>query len=163
MHYQFCPLCGARLVTAQKFGKLRSTCPACGFVHFDDPKVAVATFITYQGRVLLVRRGVEPEIGKWALPAGYVDYGENPQSAAIRETLEETGIPITISGLLDVMYYEDHNKVIVIIYQGEALSFEPHAGDDATAAGWFSPQHLPEVAFESTQAVLRRWKSEESS
>lgn len=157
--YQFCPWCGKPLITALKFGSHRRICAddACGFVKFNDPKVAAVAFVIQDGKVLLVKRGVEPELGKWALPAGYVDYGEDPAQAAIRETREETGLEINITRLYDVMFYADTNKVIVIIYQGEPIGGQLSANDDAVAVGWFAPDALPDVAFESSQVVLRQW------
>lgn len=153
----FCPMCGARLDESLKFGAVRRVCPVCDYVHFSDPKVAVVTFVTQENRVLLVKRGVEPEEGKWALPAGYVDYGENPRDTAVRETQEETGLTIEIESLFDVMFYQGHNAVIVIIYEGKAVAGQLQAGDDAVEAGWFAPSELPELAFESTRAVINRW------
>ncbi|MFP4321339.1 MAG: NUDIX domain-containing protein [Anaerolineales bacterium] len=155
----FCPQCGTPLVEKTVFGKLRRACSACGYVHFRDPKVAACAFVVDGGKVLLVRRGVAPELGKWALPAGYVDYGEDPERAAIRETHEETGLQIAISQLVDVMYYEAYLAVIVIIYQGYPVGGMLGAGDDALEAAWFAPDELPPVAFESTRAVLARWLS----
>lgn len=157
MNPNFCPLCGSPLQDAARFGAIRRVCPACNYVHFSDPKVAVVTFITQENRVLLVRRGVAPEEGKWALPAGYVDYGENPRDTAVRETQEETGLTIEIKSLFDVMFYQGQNAVIVIIYEGKAVAGQLQAGDDAVEAGWFTPSELPELAFESTQAVIRKW------
>lgn len=153
----FCPTCGSSLEDVHKFGALRRVCPACGYVHFNDPKVAVVTFITQENRVLLVKRGVEPEAGKWALPAGYVDYGEDPRETAFRETREETGLEIAIIGLFDVMFYRGNNAVIVIIYEGQAIGGQLQAGDDAIEARWFTPVELPELAFESTHAVIVAW------
>jgi len=136
------------------FSKVHRACPACQFVQFYDPKVAACAFVVQENRVLLVKRGVEPEIGKWALPAGYVDYGEDPQQAAIRETSEETGIDIQISKLWDVMFYQ---MVIVIIYQARVVGGSLQAGDDAVETGWFAADALPEIAFKSTQVVLEKW------
>src|SRR5690606_33499003 len=99
----YCQVCAAPMVDRMAYGKLRRVCPACGFVHFDDPKVAVVLFIEQDDRVLLVRRGINPERGKWALPAGYVDAGEDPREAAVREAREETSLEVRITRLLDVM------------------------------------------------------------
>ncbi len=155
IHYcPYCPRCGHAVEILHKFGKPREVCPACGFVHFADPKVAVAIFIEAEGKVLLVLRGVEPQRGKWALPAGYVDRGEDPSEAAVRETAEETSLTVEISGLADVLY---DNDVIVIVYRARVLAGEPHAQDDALDVRWFGPQDIPELAFQSTERLIAAW------
>lgn len=156
---RFCPQCGTPIETQITFGAERPTCPNCGYVHFYDPKVAVIAFVTQEDAVLLVKRGVDPEKGKWALPAGYVNYGEDPQAAVIRETLEETGLAIKVTGLLDVMHYVANHAVIVIIYEGMVIGGELCAGDDAVDAAWFTDETLPpDVAFESTRKTLAKWR-----
>jgi 8-oxo-dGTP diphosphatase len=156
----FCPRCGHPLTDRERFGKIRRTCDRCGFVHFHDPKVAVAAFIVQDGRVLLVRRTAEPERGKWALPAGYVDYGEDPRAAVQREVEEETSLQIQLAGLADVLPGDGSGvgASIVILYIGEVVGGKLAAHDDADQARFFGCDELPEVAFQSTQRLLSRWK-----
>jgi ADP-ribose pyrophosphatase YjhB (NUDIX family) len=156
----FCPRCGSSLEDRAISGKMRRACPTCDFIHFRDPKVAAGTFIHQDGRVLLIKRAVEPEIGKWALPAGYVDYGEDPLEAAIRETREETGLTVEITGLYDVMLTRSMYQVIVIVYEAHPISGELRPLDDADAVAWFAPDALPDIAFETTRRVLDRWLRE---
>jgi 8-oxo-dGTP diphosphatase len=139
------------------FGSLHRTCEACQFVQFNDPKVATCAFVVQDQQVLLVKRGIAPEMGKWALPAGYVDYGEDPAQAAIRETQEETGLLVEITGLEEVMLTQALHAVILIIYRAHPIGGQLQAGDDAQDAAWFSFDALPEIAFESTQRMLARW------
>ncbi len=156
----YCQVCAAPMVDRMAYGKLRRVCPACGFVHFDDPKVAVVLFIEQDDRVLLVRRGINPERGKWALPAGYVDAGEDPREAAVREAREETSLEVRITRLLDVMGPNGSGATIVLVYQAEVLRGEAQPADDVDAVLWVSrADRLPELAFESTQAMLARWKN----
>ena len=158
----FCPECGTPVQFAEAFGQQRQVCPNCDYVHFVDPKVAACTFITQDDKVLLVKRGVLPEMGKWALPAGYIDYGEDPAHAAIRETQEETGLIVEITSLLDVTFYQGNHFVIVIIYAARPIGGELLAADDALEAAWFTATTLPEVAFESTKSALKRWQMQKS-
>lgn len=147
----------------EAFGAIRRVCPACGFVHFRDPKVAVVIMIHDQGNLLLVKRAIEPERGKWALPAGYVNALEDPRHAAMREAEEETGFQINIVGLIDVLHNppapdgRPSGASIVIVYEGHVLSGQLCAGDDAEAAAWFRPEALPDIAFESTRQAVRLW------
>lgn len=157
----FCQVCGAPMVNAERFGKLRRACPACGYVHFDDPKVAAVVFIERSGKVLLVRRAFDPERGKWALPAGYIDYGEHPAKAAIREVREETGLTVAIAGLLDVQGgATEFGASIVIVYAARVVDGVAQALDDAEEVGWFGRSDpLPEIAFASTRTMLEAWRS----
>ena len=159
----FCPRCGSSLEDREISGEMWRACPNCDFIHFRDPKVAAATFIRQNGRVLLIKRAVEPEAGKWALPAGYVDYGEDPLEAAIRETREDTGLTVEITGLFDVMLTSSMYQVIVVIYEAHPISGDLRPLDDAEAVAWFAPHELPEIAFESTRRVLDRWLGEMNS
>ena len=153
----YCLRCGSRLVESDRFGKLRPTCPQCDWVYFPDPKVAVAVLIEDRARVLLVRRGVEPQRGRWTLPAGFVDAGEDPARAAERECLEETGLKVHIAGLLDVMAGQEHERGahILIVYRAEILEGDLSPGDDVDSARFFSRQDLPPLAFHTTSRILQ--------
>lgn len=100
--YQFCPRCAYALEDRPFEGKLRRTCPACGFIYFPDPKVAVVALVEANARVLLIRRAVNHGRGLWALPGGYMDAGELPDAALRREVLEEAGIEIVVGELLEI-------------------------------------------------------------
>ena len=80
----FCQRCGHALAEKEIEGRARHYCPACSFVVFLDPKVAAAVLVEVDGRLVLVRRGIEPAMGRWAFPSGYVDRGEALEEAAAR-------------------------------------------------------------------------------
>ncbi|VAW36941.1 hypothetical protein MNBD_CHLOROFLEXI01-3532, partial [hydrothermal vent metagenome] len=82
-----CARCATPMKTQRVGDKLRRACPACGFIHFTDPKVGVGVFVLHEGKILLVRRTMHPQIGKWSIPAGFVDAGEDPRETAVREAL----------------------------------------------------------------------------
>jgi ADP-ribose pyrophosphatase YjhB (NUDIX family) len=155
----FCQVCGHTLEERLIYGQTRRLCPACGFIHFSDPKVAAVVFVEHQGKVLLVRRAMNPERGKWALPAGYIDDGEDPRAAAIRETREETGLEVEITGLVDVLGGSGQiGASIVIIYAAHVVSGTARPLDDADAVLWYAAgDPVPELAFESTRVLLRAW------
>lgn len=153
---KFCPRCGARLIQRHEFGRERPVCPDCGWLFFDDPKVAAAILLERGDQVLLVRRVNEPFRGAWSLPAGFVDGGEDPARAAERECLEETGLTVRATGVLDIIAGREHPRGadFVIVYQGKILSGDVTAGDDADLAEWFDRAALPPLAFRATKAVL---------
>jgi ADP-ribose pyrophosphatase YjhB (NUDIX family) len=104
----FCPACGHPVELRLAFGQMRPVCPSCGRIHFDDPKVAAGVLVIRDGKVLLVRRALEPQQGRWTLPAGFVDAGEDPRLAAARECNEETGLDVETTGVLDVFSGREH-------------------------------------------------------
>lgn len=152
----FCPRCGARATPANRFGKIHKVCTQCSWMHFNDPKVAVAILIEKGGRVLLVRRVNEPFRGQWTLPAGFIDSGEDPARAAERECLEETGLHTRALHVLDVIAGKEHpnGADFVIVYEGEVTGGAQNPGDDADAVEWFPYDALPELAFEATKKAL---------
>lgn len=154
-----CIRCGTRMEDRLTYGRPRPVCPACGYVHFDDPKVAAAVVVEQEGRILLVRRVYDPEQGKWSLPAGFVDADEDPQQAAVRECLEETGLHVRILGLMDVIYGREHPRgaSIVIVYRAEVDGGSLTAGDDASEVGLFAPSALPPLAFQATKQAVEHW------
>jgi 8-oxo-dGTP diphosphatase len=140
------------------FGEQRPFCPACGWIFFADPKVAAGVLVESQGRILLVRRKNEPCQGMWSFPAGFVNAYEDPVEAAVRECLEETGLTVRVSHLVDVIGGREHTNGadIVIVYQAEITGGELVPGDDADQAQFFPREALPALAFKATKKVLFR-------
>ena len=155
---KFCPRCGTPVINEYHYGKDRPFCPGCGWIFFADPKVAVAVLVERDGFLLLVKRANDPHRGLWTLPAGFVNAGEDPAQAAARECLEETGLEITITAILEIVSGREHARGsdFVIFYRGQFLAGEAQAGDDAAEVGWFERSHLPELAFKSTGHILTR-------
>lgn len=152
----YCLRCGTGLVDAVRFGRTRRVCPACGWIYFTDPKVAAAVLVEQEGKVLLVRRAMEPGRGLWTLPAGFVDAGEDPARAAERECLEETGFHVQVTELLTVLSGQEHSRGahIIIFYRAIIMGGEAQAGDDVDAVGFFARRQLPDLAFKNTHQVL---------
>ena len=164
MIYIYCPRCGAPLADEIKFGRMRRVCRYCGFIHFADPKVAVAALVSDGERVLLVRRAAVPRIGFWALPAGYMDADELPEEALLREVAEETGLTVRVLRLLGVAPLAGwvERRGILVLYRAEPVSGELVACDDVSEARWFTRAEIPweELAFESTAQFLKLWREQ---
>lgn len=158
--YKFCLRCGQALQRRLVEGALRPVCPACRKIHFIDPKVAVAVIVERGEQLLLIQRRGDPEKGKWSMPAGFVDAGEDPARAAEREVREETGLQVRVTALLDVIAKTEpaEGADILIVYRAEVMGGALTPGDDAAAAGYFAPADLPaDLAFASTRTVIARW------
>lgn len=161
--YAYCPRCATPLVTRMVGDRPRRACPECDFVYFTDPKVGVGVLVAKEGKILLVRRTMMPERGKWSIPAGFLDRGEDPEEVAVRETYEETNLRVAIDELLGVYYNRptgEGGASVFILYRARLLGGELQAGDDADAAGFFGPHELPELAFDSTRDAIRMLQQE---
>lgn len=154
---RYCVRCGATLTTRNVHGTPRRSCPSCGHIHFTDPKVGVGVLCVHDDRVLLVRRGMDPERGRWALPAGFLDAGEDPRARAAQEVLEETGITVAVGDVVDVFGGYPGGATVFVLYAAQWVAGVPVAGDDADEARFFGPGEIPDLAFESSQVGVRRW------
>jgi len=128
--------------------------------------VAVVAVISWQRRVLLIKRRFGHAKGRWALPGGFMDAGEMPHDALIREVREEVGLAISPGDLLDILPMDDPDKGLIgIVLAYTALPISPPAGnlaaaDDAIEARWSDPDALPEaLAFSGTRRLLQLWRS----
>ncbi|MEX2291775.1 MAG: NUDIX domain-containing protein [Mycobacteriales bacterium] len=152
----FCPACAAPLEHSGR----HPVCTGCGRTHHRDPKVGVGVVVVQAGQLLLVRRGIGPGQGLWALPAGYVDAGEDPRAAAARETAEETGLQVQVGRVVEVYPSEvtggHHGASFFLAFEAEVVGGRLAAGDDALDADFFGADDLPELAFESTRDAVRR-------
>lgn len=131
---------------------------ATGRVHHTDPKVAVGVAVFDDDKLLLIRRTMEPGRGKWSLPGGYLDLGEQPRAAAAREALEEAGIVVTVGAVVDVFANPiAEGGAVFVLFEATRVSGSPTPGDDADGAAFFGRHEVPPLAFASTEAVVRRW------
>jgi ADP-ribose pyrophosphatase YjhB (NUDIX family) len=155
----FCLLCGTPLESRRHEDRERPTCPSCGFVHYHDPKVAVAVILGDEDGVLLGRRRIDPGAGLWSFPAGYVNRGEVLEEAAVREVLEELGLGVRLTGVVGV-YSERGEPVVLVVYAGEVEAGEPTPdGHEVSEVRRFALDALPEgLAFPHDRRVLADWK-----
>jgi ADP-ribose pyrophosphatase YjhB (NUDIX family) len=156
--YRFCPRCAGALVsrTLKQGEPPRLVCEGCDFVLYLDPKVAACAICMLDGGIVLLRRAIEPSRGKWVFPGGFVDRGETVEAAAIRETLEEANLRVSLTGILDAYSFPGH-EVIVIVYAADVTGGRLQAGDECLEARTFRPEDIPwdGLAFASTRAALR--------
>ena len=143
----------------ERYGRLRPVCPKCGHIVFFTPAVAVLALIIHEDKVLLVKRSLSPAKGLWVCPAGFMDVDENPRDAARREVLEETNLQVDDLELLEVFgRFDDGGKAdVVVAFRAKVIGGTLKAGDDASDAGWFSRDALPELAFAPTRMVVHKW------
>jgi 8-oxo-dGTP diphosphatase len=157
--YRFCPRCGGalerRLLKTTEPSRL--VCTVCGFVFYIDPKVAVGTIIKGdEGRLVLVKRAIDPGYGKWVFPGGYVDRGETLIAAAMREAREECGLDVRLDGLVNVYSYAGRAPFI-IVYAASAVGGSLCVDDEGLELAQIAPADIPwnDLAFRSTHEGLR--------
>ena len=155
---RFCPRCGAPLENrALKASEpTRPVCTQCGFIVYLDPKVAVGTIIeTSAGRLVLVRRAIEPGYGKWVFPSGYVDRGELLTRAAVREAREESGLDVRLDSLVNIYSYAGRAPIIVV-YAATAIAGTLAVDEESSEIVEFDVSALPwdHLAFRSTRDGL---------
>jgi ADP-ribose pyrophosphatase YjhB (NUDIX family) len=158
---RFCSRCGVRLAFGPVAGEERDrlACPSCGFVSYVNPRLVVTTLpITSRGEVILIRRGIEPGRGQWAQPGGFLEIDETVREAAVRETLEETGLRVE-AGAIVGLYSRVQAAVVVIAFEARIVGGAPTITRESLETRPFAPDAIPwpEIAFETSIRALRDW------
>jgi 8-oxo-dGTP diphosphatase len=159
----FCQACATPLVEGLIDGRLRRVCPACGQIHWRNAKPCAGALVIRNGKVLLIRRCIEPFRGYWDIPGGFCEVDEHPVQTAIREVREETGLEIELTGLLGLWLDEYVERTTLnVYYLARPLSRRMQVSGDADGAAWFSPQALPErIAFANGRRALDSWATDD--
>jgi ADP-ribose pyrophosphatase YjhB (NUDIX family) len=133
----------------------RLVCSDCGFVQYENPRIVVGSVATWEDRVLLCRRAINPRRGFWTLPAGYLELGETPPEGALREAWEEARARLEIDRLLAV-YTIARLSQVQLIFRARLLDPGVAAGPESQAVGLFAWEELPwsELAFPSVGWAL---------
>jgi ADP-ribose pyrophosphatase YjhB (NUDIX family) len=161
----FCQRCGGPVLlqSVPDEERQRLVCQNCGFIHYMNPRIVASVVPEREGpdgerRLLLMRRAFEPRRGFWTPPGGFVELGESPMEAAVREGKEEVGLTLEPFALLGV-YSRSALGIVVVAYRARALEEEPRPGIEVLEAAWFTPETIPwdDLAYETTVASLRDW------
>ena len=127
-------------------------CEHCRQPIYENPTPATClVVVNHRQQILLVKRSVDPKIGFWCLPGGYIELDETPEQAALRELKEETGINGQIQRLLGATTnsHDKNDKILMLGYLVSNFNGNLKAGDDASDVAWFAVNRLPEIAFAS--------------
>jgi ADP-ribose pyrophosphatase YjhB (NUDIX family) len=138
----------------------RLTCPDCGFIAYENPKMVAGSVVSVGDRIMLCRRAIEPRKGFWTLPAGYLELNETPAEGAAREAWEEARARIAIDALLAVFSIPRISQV-QLIYRATLAEpgFEP--GPESLEVELFDWADIPwtELAFPSVRWALDEYKA----
>jgi ADP-ribose pyrophosphatase YjhB (NUDIX family) len=156
-----CSRCGARLGFGSVDGEHRDrlVCLACGHIAYVNPRLVVTTIpVTDDGRVVLIRRGIEPGLGTWAQPGGFLEVDETVNEAAVRETLEETGLIVEPGEILG-LYSRLESAVVVLVFEARIVGGDARPSPEATEIEPFAPEAIPwsEIGFKTTYWALVDW------
>jgi ADP-ribose pyrophosphatase YjhB (NUDIX family) len=134
----------------------RLVCPDCGYVAYQNPLIVVGSVATWQQRILLCLRAIEPCRGLWTLPAGFMEMGETTAEGAVREAWEEARARIEIDALLAV-YQLPRISQVQMIYRARLLQPEIAAGPESAAVALFAWNEIPweQLAFPTVRWALR--------
>ena len=154
----YCSQCGAALslkIPADD-NRLRHVCEACHFIHYQNPKIVTGCIPVWQNKILLCRRAIEPRLGYWTLPAGFMELGETTAEAALRETLEEANARVELQGLYALMNLPHVNQVYMM-FRSKLLDLDFSPGAESLEVGLYEEAEVPwdRLAFSTIRHTLQ--------
>ncbi len=137
-------------------------CSVCGRTIWNDPKLAAAAIVPMDGGIVMVQRAIEPAIGKWSFPSGYVDRGEKVERAVEREVREECGLETVVEGLVGI-YSEDGNAIVLAVYEVRVTGGVLQVGDHETlGVKVVDVENMPSLAFNHDRGIIADWIARKS-
>ena len=159
----FCSHCGHSLEQRIPDGdnRQRYVCSRCGAVHYENPKVIVGCVPIHQDKVLLCKRAIEPRLGLWTLPAGFMENGESLAEGAVRETLEEANASVKASDLYTI-FSLPHISQVYVFFLSELNNLDFYPGEESLETKLFSEDQIPwsELAFPVISETLKNYFSD---
>lgn len=159
---KYCHHCAAPLVQRIPPGddKLRYCCESCDSIFYQNPKNVVGTLPVQGNRVLLCKRAIQPRLGKWTLPAGFMENGESSLDGAIRETMEEAGAKIQVDeNSLYTLFNLPAINQVYMFFRAEILTLDIEPGCETETIGLFTEAEIPwqEIAFPVVRSTLEHY------
>lgn len=162
----YCSQCGAQVEFRVPQGDTlhRHVCPRCGSIHYQNPKLVIGAIPEWDDRILLCRRAIEPRLGYWTLPAGFMENAETTAQAAERETLEEACARIEVGELFSLINVPHINQVH-LLYRARLLDLEFRPGTESAEVALFAEEDIPwkQLAFRTISLTLRHYYEDRRS
>ena len=157
----FCPHCGSdrvELRVPDGDDRPRHVCAACGRVHYVNPNLVVGTLPVWEGKILLCRRAIEPRLGFWTLPSGFLENDETLEQGAVRETVEESGAAVEIERL-HTAFSLPHVNQVYLLFLARMTSPGLNPGPESIEAQLFPEEDIPwwDLAFRAVEFCLREF------
>jgi ADP-ribose pyrophosphatase YjhB (NUDIX family) len=160
-NFVYCPRCASRLGLKRIEDRLRQVCPQCRYINYNNPLPAVMALVGENRYMLLIKRGVMPAKGRWTFPSGFVEAGESPEEAVLRELKEETGLTGKIDGIINA--YAERSRIygpiLNIAYAVSPVGGVLAAGDDAEGVRWVAEEQLGNLAFTIFRQAFADYKA----
>jgi ADP-ribose pyrophosphatase YjhB (NUDIX family) len=136
----------------------RAVCPSCHTIHYENPLNVVGTVPVWGDKVLLCKRNIEPRLGKWTLPAGFMELGETVAQGAARETIEEAGAQFEMQDLFSIMNVVRVGQVH-FFFRAQLTSDQFDPGHETMEARLFAEHEVPwdEIAFRTVKETLQHY------
>ena len=159
---KFCHHCGGLVFQRIPEGddKLRYCCDSCDAIFYQNPKNIVGTLPTFEDKVLLCKRAIEPRRGKWTLPAGFMENGETTLAGAIRETAEEAGARVRVQqNNLYTLFNLPYINQVYLFFRAELEDLDFNPGIESLEVALFSEEQVPweEIAFPVVRSTLKHY------
>ncbi len=156
----YCSQCGAPVGHRIPEGdnRHRYVCETCGTIHYQNPRMVVGCLPEWEGRVLLCRRAIEPRLGLWTVPAGFMENGETTAEGAARETLEEAGARVEILDLYSMVSLPEIDQVY-LLFRARLLDLDFAPGEESLETRLFRESEIPwqQLAFRTVDMTLRQY------
>ncbi len=156
--FRYCPICRSHLRWMRVDGQKRLACQKCGWIYYRNPlPVAVSVAVNKEDKILVVKRNLKPGINKWSLPGGFIESGEEPGSACLRELKEETGLKGEIIRLIGVYTYRSrmYGPLLVIGYKVIIREGSPQINSELKEAKFVFRRNLPKIPFSAHRKIIQ--------
>jgi len=162
----YCSECAAPIAMTIPPGdtRARHVCANCGMIHYRNPKLVVGTIPEWENGILLCRRAIEPRLGTWTLPAGFMETQESTADAAMRETLEEACARVEIGEMFSLIDVPAISQVH-IFYRARLLDADFRPGEESLETAIFHENEIPwdDIAFRTVSLTLRYYFADRRS
>lgn len=155
---KFCQNCGQKLDQKQVSGLERPYCSSCRQIVYVDPKLVAVVLVQLDCKLVMIRRGIQPALGHWSFPSGYVDSGEAVEDAAVREVSEETGLNIQLSHLIG-LYSTKGSEIVLVAFAAKCLNGSLRAGEEVSEIALYALDSLPPLPFPHDYKILADWQN----